>query len=143
MKVLVCGGRNFHDRELVRIVLDRIHKETPITAIIHGAAPGADTLASWWATVNEVQNLDFPADWAKHGKAAGPLRNALMLREGKPDMVLAFPGGPGTRNMVDQARCAGVYVEHAARDGADAARALADDVRRNRRTSQAGGQGDG
>lgn len=120
VRVLVCGGRNYDDRELVRIVLDRIHKETPITAIIHGAAPGADTLAGWWATVNEVSNQDYPADWKKHGKAAGPIRNLQMLTEGRPDMVLAFPGGRGTANMVDQAILAGVVVEHAAREREDA-----------------------
>lgn len=131
MRVLVCGGRDFDDRELVRVVLDRIHKETPITAIIHGAAPGADTLAGWWATVNEVQNLDYPADWNRYGRAAGPMRNDLMLRVAKPDMVLAFPGGRGTADMVRRARSAGVPVEHAARDADDAADALRRDLRDN------------
>lgn len=71
------------------------------------------------------------ADWKKHGKAAGPIRNGIMLRDGKPDMVVAFPGGRGTANMVDQARLADLIVEHAARDRGDAHAALVADIRRN------------
>ena len=130
MKVLVCGGRNFDDREFVRIVLDRIHKETPITGIVHGAAPGADTLAGWWATINEVPNLDYPAPWRTHGKAAGPIRNQMMLDAEKPDMVVAFPGGRGTADMVDRARRAGIPTDFADRDRNAGVEALRASVRR-------------
>lgn len=44
------------------------------------------------------------------GKAAGPIRNQRMLDDGKPDRVLAFPGGRGTANMVKLAKAAGVPV---------------------------------
>lgn len=56
-----------------------------------------------------------------------------MLREASPDMVVAFPGGRGTKDMNDRARRAGVVVEHAARDASAAYDALADDLRRNAR----------
>lgn len=52
----------------------------------------------------------FKADWDKHGKAAGPIRNQQMLDEGKPDLVLAFAGGKGTDDMCRRARAAGVEV---------------------------------
>jgi UDP-N-acetylmuramoylalanine-D-glutamate ligase len=52
----------------------------------------------------------YEADWDTHGKAAGPIRNKRMLDEGKPDLVVAFPGGRGTANMISQARKAGVEV---------------------------------
>ena len=55
--------------------------------------------------------LAYPANWKKHGRAAGPIRNKQMLEEAKPDLVIAFPGGAGTANMVKQAREAGVKVE--------------------------------
>jgi len=45
-----------------------------------------------------------------HGRAAGPVRNAQMLAEGKPDFVVAFPGGRGTADMCKQARARGVKV---------------------------------
>ena len=53
---------------------------------------------------NGVVVEEFKADWDKFGRAAGPIRNAQMLREGKPDLVVAFPGGRGTANMVAQAK---------------------------------------
>jgi acyl-CoA synthetase (NDP forming) len=53
----------------------------------------------------------FPANWKKHGKSAGPIRNQLMLDVGKPDLVIAFPGGSGTADMIRRARKAGVPVK--------------------------------
>ncbi len=113
MRVLVCGGRHFNDREHLRGVLDRIHKLTPIKAVIHGAATGADAFAGEWAAMSGVEQQRFPADWGAHGRAAGPIRNGQMLREGKPDIVIAFPGGTGTADMVRQARRAHVPVTEA------------------------------
>lgn len=52
----------------------------------------------------------FPADWHRDGKAAGPIRNRRMLLEGMPDLVVAFPGGRGTADMVRRARAAGIEV---------------------------------
>ena len=51
---------------------------------------------------------EFPADWAKHGKAAGPIRNAEMLTEFLPDYIVAFPGGKGTADMLRKAEKARV-----------------------------------
>lgn len=130
MKVLVCGGRDFLDGEFVGIVLTRIHKETPITLLIQGGAMGADSLAREWARGAMVPNRTYEADWLKHGKAAGPIRNLQMLTDGKPDMVVAFPGGRGTANMVDQARLAGVPTDFADRDRNAGAEALRASVRR-------------
>lgn len=52
----------------------------------------------------------FPADWGSLGKAAGPIRNSLMLTEANPSLVIAFPGGKGTADMISKARAAGVKV---------------------------------
>jgi hypothetical protein len=107
LKVLVCGGRDFHDTKRVDEVLC---KYAP-SVVIHGCARGADTLASIWASQHGVREMKFPADWATHGKAAGMIRNAQMLQEGAPDMVIAFPGGKGTANMIALARRAGIRVD--------------------------------
>src|SRR5882672_7939224 len=114
MRILVCGGRDFNDYDLVRKTLyglfpsptdDMATWMVPDgTVIIHGDAPGADQLADQWAVVNWVQVERYPADWKRLGRAAGPLRNQRMLAEGKPDLVVAFPGGAGTSNMKRQAR---------------------------------------
>lgn len=106
-KVLVSGGRDYQNREILFRVLDASHAGTPIDQIIHGAARGADTLAQQWADDRGVRCLQFPADWKKDGKAAGPIRNRRMLLE-EPDLVICFPGGRGTADMRKAAHKAGV-----------------------------------
>ena len=105
-RILVCGGRDFADATLVYDTLNASN----VTTLIHGAARGADSLADDWAKAAGVSILRFPADWAKEGRAAGPMRNQRMLEQGRPDVVVAFPGGAGTRDMVARARKAGVPV---------------------------------
>lgn len=78
--------------------------------IISGCAKGADSVGVDWAAANWLPCRQFPADWETHGKAAGPIRNQQMLDEGKPDLVVAFPGGRGTADMVRRAKKAGVEV---------------------------------
>lgn len=111
MRVLVCGGRDFQDRKHLDATLSAVHAETPISCIVHGAAVGADTMAGEWAAKAAIPVDSFPADWSKHGRAAGPIRNKRMIDEGKPDLVVAYPGGRGTANMVKQARAAGIRVQ--------------------------------
>jgi hypothetical protein len=107
MRVLVCGGRHFNDFKRVWKKLTEVNAETPITCIISGGCSGADQFAKDWADAGSVPSKIFKADWAL-GPAAGPLRNQQMLDEGKPDFVIAFPGGRGTADMVRRAKAAGV-----------------------------------
>ena len=111
MRVLVCGGRDFEDQELLNRTLDRINEESPISTIIHGLARGADRMGGEYATVHGIPVCEFPADWGTHGRKAGYIRNARMLAEGQPDVVVAFPGGKGTADMIRQAREAGIEVK--------------------------------
>jgi hypothetical protein len=110
MIVAVCGGRDYNDRDAVFDKLTRIHNEWGITGIIQGGARGADKLGLLWASSNGVPHRTFEADWANKGRAAGPIRNQRMIKEGKPDLVVAFPGGRGTGDMVKRARAAGIEV---------------------------------
>jgi len=110
MRILVCGGRDFNDYDLLHMYMCTIDGATPDSVIIHGAAKGADSLADKWAKDNNIKLKVYPADWEQHGKSAGPIRNQQMLNEGKPDLVLAFPGGKGTAHMVSIARKKGVKV---------------------------------
>lgn len=108
MKVLVCGGRYFHNVPYIRKVLDTVHAQRPITLLIHGAARGVDSLAGAWGKGKGVRVAEFPAEWKRFGaQAAGAIRNGRMMAEGQPDLVVAFPGGNGTRDMVHRARLAG------------------------------------
>ncbi len=110
MRILVCGGRNFSDRKLMCKTLDQIYISNDFTHLIHGNANGADKMSEWWAEAYDIKIEVYPAQWDKHGRAAGPIRNKQMLVEGKPDLVVAFPGGRGTANMIKQAKAAGVGV---------------------------------
>lgn len=110
IRVLVCGGRKFADRDLLNRTLSDLHRTRGIDCIIEGNARGADRLAGFWARKHRIDNIKFDADWARDDKAAGPIRNQRMLDEGRPDLVVAFPGGSGTADMVRRARHAGVRV---------------------------------
>jgi hypothetical protein len=109
MRILVCGGRDYTDMATLYRVLDAALRSGPVE-IIQGGAKGADRLAKTWATDRGVFCQTFEAEWDRHGRAAGSIRNRQMLTEGRPNMVLAFPGGRGTANMVKQAQERGVLV---------------------------------
>lgn len=126
MRILVCGSRTYGlndpigsynsvKKELLKAVYKLTKEGVPDlrVTIIQGEASGADVTAKQAAKWFDWEYLSFPADWEKHGKAAGPIRNKQMLDEGKPDMVIAFWDGksPGTKNMIDQATKSGVPVE--------------------------------
>jgi hypothetical protein len=81
------------------------------TVVIEGEARGADTFARLCAGVLGIEVLRFPADWEKYGRAAGPIRNSQMLKEGNPDVVVGFhhdiEKSKGTRDMLTRAKKAG------------------------------------
>lgn len=110
MRVLVCGGRDYADQATLFGALDMLAERGPINSIIQGGASGADKLARMWAITRNEHIDEYPADWRTHGKAAGPIRNQRMLDEGKPDLVMAFPGGRGTADMVRRAKAANLHV---------------------------------
>lgn len=110
IRVLVCGGRDFRDWQRLATELDRLHAERDFAEVIHGAAPGADTLADTWARSRGIVPSRYYALWQTEGKAAGPRRNQRMLDEGRPDLVVAFPGGKGTEDLVRRAKAAGVEI---------------------------------
>lgn len=112
MKVLVCGGREPSENmnRFVCRILYAFNGFYGIETVIHGGATGVDSYADNWTDIRLIRRLKFPADWDKHGKAAGPIRNLQMLKEGKPDLVISFSGGRGTANMVSLAHREGVKV---------------------------------
>lgn len=126
MRLLVCGGRDYVNTVMVYRTLDALHRRTPVTEFIQGGAKGADRIAKEWAmTKVEIIRWECKAAWldlshpdavikvradgTKYDAKAGHRRNARML-EWKPDLVVAFPGGGGTADMVRQARAANVQV---------------------------------
>ena len=106
LRVIVCGGRNYQNYERVCEVLDGYD----IRHLWHGNASGADKLAgAWGARKPGVSVHAVAAEWGKYGRKAGPIRNQVML-DRSPDLVIAFPGGSGTADMVRRSMAAGVDV---------------------------------
>ncbi|MDB5584871.1 MAG: hypothetical protein JWR80_10047 [Bradyrhizobium sp.] len=129
-RLLVCGGREYGEIPngcppdqvaayrlaagraifILRETLDHLHAERRFTDLVNGAAKGADRHAVRWALPRGLTINSFGPDWRKHGKAAGPIRNQQMVDIGKPDLVVAFPGGDGTADMVRRAKAANIEV---------------------------------
>jgi hypothetical protein len=108
-RYLVCGGRDFCDKTFMYTKLAVLLQTDWMFILVHGDAPGADTMAAEWANNIGLIVESHPADWKTHGRSAGPIRNQEMLDSGI-DGVVAFPGGNGTADMVHRATEAGVPV---------------------------------
>jgi hypothetical protein len=115
---LICGGRDFADDAMFdNAMRDLMHIRGGCPRkIVHGGAKGADTMAGEFGHRMSVACFAVLPDWQR-GKMAGPLRNQKMLDEYKPNLVVAFPGGRGTADMVSRARKAGVDVAEIKRQG--------------------------
>lgn len=100
-RILICGGRDFEDEALFRRAMFRAMKTWGIKELCQGGARGADRIALFWAINEGYPVMTYPARWKALGGRAGPERNARMLDHWDPDIVLAFPGGRGTRDMVN------------------------------------------
>jgi hypothetical protein len=118
LRLLVCGARDWTDRALLVEVIDQAVTEhgrgQAGVVVIEGGARGADRLAGELARARGWQLEEYPADWHREGRAAGPRRNAWMLREGRPERVIAFTDdlatSRGTADLVGRARAAGLPV---------------------------------
>ena len=98
MKLIIAGGRNYELNIKDIAFLDSIKG---VTQVISGGAPGADNCGEMWANKNSIDIKVFKANWKKHGKAAGPIRNKEMAKYA--DAVALFPGGSGTESMYNEA----------------------------------------
>lgn len=119
--VMFTGGRDYITEDAVHAVLASLIRRCgepgvdhcPISAlrVVVGDCPtGLDNTIRRTCYGWNIEHTIYRADWDAHGRAAGPLRNSAMLREGKPDVCYAFPGGRGTADAVRCAVAAGVRV---------------------------------
>jgi hypothetical protein len=108
MRVVIAGGREFNDYELLREICDE--HIFPDSEIVSGGARGTDTLGERYATETGRGLKIFPADWSKHGKGAGHIRNKQMAEYS--DMLIAFWDGEskGTKNMIETSTKLGLKV---------------------------------
>jgi hypothetical protein len=110
LKVIVAGGRDFQDFDLLSKKLDILFSKRADVVIISGMADGVDSLAVKYAEDNKLRVSEFPAQWAKHGRASGFRRNVEMARYA--DACVCFWNGksPGTKHMIDTAQRFGLKL---------------------------------
>lgn len=124
-KVIITGGRDFSDYNTFKQVLDYLFKDTSVW-IIAGACNsgtltytrpdgtniyGTDGLAEKYASERGYEFTPYPADWKRHGKAAGPIRNSQMAKSGAQICIGFWDGkSKGTLNMMKKAQDAGITV---------------------------------
>ena len=97
LNLAVVGSRSFMDYDYMCEMLEWF----TIRKIISGGAKGADGLAKRYAQENGIGYKEFPADWDKHGKAAGYIRNKQIVNAA--DEIVAFWDGfsKGTKHTID------------------------------------------
>jgi hypothetical protein len=104
MKTIIAGGRDYEFTKFDIDLLDRL----TITEVVSGCARGADTEGETYAEISNIPVKQFPADWGKYGRGAGPVRNKQMADYAQAAVL--FPGGTGTNNMYRQAKDKGLVV---------------------------------
>jgi hypothetical protein len=116
-RILVTGSRDWPDTDAICNALDQAVREVPphtrdIWLVVGDCPTGADRIAYQWARAACMTVDCFEANWAAHGKAAGPRRNAEMVRSGA-DLCLAFirNDSRGASHTVRLARRAGIPVQ--------------------------------
>ena len=107
--VAVTGGKEVADPAAVWSVLDRTHAKHGDMVLVHGGAPGIETVAAKWAEARSVDQVIVRPDWKAHGRAA-PFRRNDALLDLLPKGVIAFAGNGVTGNLVDKARQLGIPV---------------------------------
>lgn len=108
MKVIISGFRNFHSYNKLKAYCDNVLSAQSEIEIVSGGADGADSLGERYAKENGYKLTVFKADWDKHGKAAGQIRNAEMAKYA--DALICFWDGQsrGSKNMIEEAKKAGL-----------------------------------
>ena len=126
--ILVCGGRTYDDWPKVCSTLNAVCDKRSLwdmepasmlamptaskVRVVTGGAPGADSMAETWAKeLVLAEYREYRPDWKQYGLRAGPIRNAEMLASEKVDLVIAFPGDKGTKDMVSRAYRAKIPVQ--------------------------------
>jgi hypothetical protein len=111
MKLIIAGGRNFANYELLCEEVSTLIDGISEVEIVSGGAKGADLLGEHYAIDKDLKVKRFPADWERFGKAAGFKRNAEMAQYA--DSCICFWDGQskGTGHMIELAKKAGLKVK--------------------------------
>ena len=110
MKVIIAGSRDVTDYDVLLMAIAK--SGFNITEVVSGTANGADKLGERYAKNNGIPVDRYLADWKKHGKRAGYLRNEEMADCSGADGLIALwkDKSRGTGHMIDLAMDRGLQV---------------------------------
>lgn len=89
MKVGIVGSREWENWANFYFIIEEINKQLNITEVHSGGAKGTDGMAKRWAIQKGIKYVEWPADWKRWGKAAGPKRNEQIVDA--VEYLIAFP----------------------------------------------------
>lgn len=110
MKTIIAGSRNITDVELVESIIEKVHKDFPITEVICGCCRGVDILGATWAEKNGIFIHYKPAKWKLYGPAAGPIRNGDMVAIADMLIVIRYLSSNGSRDVLAKSKAKGIIV---------------------------------
>jgi len=112
MKLIIAGSRTLHPSlNFIDSIINQ--NEIMVTELVCGGAKGVDQCGAKWAyfypeqgvryhnPVLEIKITNFPADWDKHGKAAGHIRNKQMADYADALLLIWDGESRGSANMKD------------------------------------------
>lgn len=111
MKLIVAGGRDFDDYEKLRHNINAFRSWYDVDEIVSGCASGADKLGEKYALLHGLKIKQFPADWSKHGKSAGPIRNKQMVEYADACICFWDNESKGTKSMINLAMAKGLVLK--------------------------------
>ena len=107
-RVIIAGSRHINSYDEVYKAL--AENNIKPTVILSGGAKGVDTIGENYATNNGIDIEKYPADWGKHGRSAGPIRNAQMVANADIAVFVWDGKSRGTKDCISKARMAGLKV---------------------------------
>nr|WP_314878273.1 SLOG family protein [uncultured Pseudomonas sp.] len=110
MRILICAGRHCTDTQLCRRVLQALQRIHEVRVLIHGGSQSLGGEIESWARETGADIVRYPPNWQLHGKHAERLRNAFMLKDSRPDLVVGLPGGEDTEELLARAKAQGIQT---------------------------------
>ena len=104
MKLLIAGSRSLNNEPKIRKLLHELitFMNRPVTEIVSGCAVGVDKIGESYASMMNIPVKQMPADWTKHGKSAGMIRNKNMAEYCDWAIILWDGKSPGSKNMATE-----------------------------------------
>lgn len=109
-RIIVAGGRDFKSYATLTREVNKYIQTNQVddVIIVSGKAKGADSLGELYALQRGLPIKEFPANWDKHGKAAGPIRNVEMAEYATHCIVFWDGKSRGSKHMIDTAQAKGL-----------------------------------